>query len=74
MSARRMWYVLCIRRKVWWGENSQGYSDSILAAGHYTDEEALGIVERMNCGGDSPVKLVPANARDEALRPVVVPR
>lgn len=63
MNTNGRWLILNTRRGVWWRANQAGYTEDVLEAGRYGDEEALQIVERMNYqpdGGD-PVKLVPAN-------------
>lgn len=58
MSNRR-WMILCLPRNLWWRPRSAGYTEKVEEAGRYTDAEALDIAERMNDGGDRPVKLVP---------------
>ena len=55
----RRWMVLSLTRNVWWRAGEAGYTENVNEAGRYTDAEALDIAERMNDGGDMPVKLVP---------------
>lgn len=64
MSARR-WLIVCEWRSqhdeclVYWEPGQAGYTAEVDHAGRYTDAEALLIAERMNSGGDRPVRLVP---------------
>lgn len=55
----RYWLLYCERRSIWWAPRSAGYTEQADEAGRYTDAEALEIADRMNGGGDSPVRLVP---------------
>lgn len=65
MSDRR-WLIVCEWRSqyheqpVYWEPNQAGYTTDIGNAGRYSDASALAIAERMNDGGDRPVRLVPA--------------
>jgi hypothetical protein len=49
-----VYYILCVDRNMWWGDNSNGYTQSLSKAGKYTKCDAEKICDNVNFKNKAP--------------------